>query len=191
MRPRNNTPVLIAVIALALGGMAILNRVQYENRPRTEAELKEELEAKQEASKPVSTATTSLEVPSGQGEELFALSPEEHFGRAEKEAERTVVLGYQWTPEVQADPQKAAEGLKSFREVLGKMNQTVGSKVHFRLVNVDILREQPSGIWLDGRFLSDLNLATLTTTGSHQTASIMREIQSTLPPTKKTRSVKS
>jgi hypothetical protein len=171
----NNSPVIIAIIAVALGGMVILNRAQYENRPKTSAELQEEAEravaARMQAS-PAAPSSPTAEQPLQ--EELVSLPTEVEIGDAK--SPRTVVLGYSWSPEVQSDPQRANAGLKSLRTLLEQINTQATPPVHFRLVNTEVVRTQEPGVWIEGRFVRDLELSNLQTDASAIAQTIMREL---------------
>jgi hypothetical protein len=193
MKPRNNTPVLLAVVGVALLGMGFLNRLQYESRPRSSAELQAE-QAEQEAKLKAGQGAPSsapTPAPTGADDDLLTLEPEESFGTPVKEAERHVVLGYSWTPGIQAEPARFLESLKSFQSMLERMNGSMQLKASFQFVNVDVVRDKEPGIWVDGHYLGLLDLETLRSGSSHQVQSIMREIRSTFPPGKKSSSVKS
>ncbi|WP_394793017.1 hypothetical protein [Armatimonas sp.] len=170
MKPRSNTPILIAVVALALGAMVVMNRAQYQNRPRTEAEMKEEME--QQAENPLAKNAPQLETKLQ--DELLSVPPDHEFGNPK--GKRKVVVGYSWTPEVQSDPQNASDGLKKFRQMLEQMSTKLDGSTHFRLVNTDIVRTQSSGVWLDGRLVGELDLANLQINATTLAQNLMREL---------------
>ncbi|WP_395094400.1 hypothetical protein [Armatimonas sp.] len=172
MKQRSNTPVLIAVVALSLGAMAVMNRAQYENRPRTEAEITEEQAQKTKDSSTTPPSDPEREIPLQQ--ELVSVPAVQEFGNLK--AKRKVIVGYSWTPEVQSDPKNANDGLHAFQGMLEKMSTKLNGSAHFRLVNTDVIRTQQPGVWLDGRLIGDLDLSTLKLGASHLAQNLMREL---------------
>ncbi|MBB6051991.1 hypothetical protein [Armatimonas rosea] len=176
----NNTPLLAVVVLAALGGIAFLNRAQYESRPRSPEEIQQE---EQERNKPKSQGTSSSEAAPAPGGDLEGLQPESYVGTMAPE--REVTIGYTLSPTVQGDPAQATDALRHFSEMLERVNSQTSLNTRFRLVNVDIIRDVPEGIWLDGHYVTMFNLGTLRSEGSHLVETIMREIKSSFPPSKK------
>lgn len=183
-RPKNNTPLLAVVTAAALGGIAVLNRMQYENRPKTPQELQEEEEARKRGSAPAAPPSA----PPTSGPDLQSVKPD--FSVGEPTPEREVTLGYLLSPSVQGDPSGAVDALQHFSQMLEKVNNQMALRARFRLVNVDVVRDVPEGIWVDGHFVSTFNLGTLRSEGSHLVETIVREIKSSFPSSKKPSPVK-
>ncbi|WP_309707809.1 hypothetical protein [Armatimonas sp.] len=179
MRPKNNTALLLAVVGVCLGGMVILNRAQFENRPKSENEIRQEEENKAAAAAPHQTQTYG-DAPSLEGE-LLGLPPDASFGT--KGSNKVVTLGYSWSPEVQAEPQKAVDSLKELRTYLDQVGARMNMR--FRLVNTDVQREVPEGVSLDGKVLMEMNLATLTGKVAPFARDLMQKLQPDSAPTTK------
>lgn len=184
-RPKNNTPLLAVVTAASLGGIAFLNRVQYENRPKTPEELQAEEEAKKKSAAPTAPQAPS---PAPGGPDLQSVKPD--FSVGAPSPEREITLGYVLSASVQGDPSGAVDALQHFSQMLEKVNNQMTLRARFRLVNVDVVRDVPEGIWVDGHFVSTFNLGTLRSEGSHLVETIVREIKSSFPSSKKPSPVK-
>jgi hypothetical protein len=170
MRPKNNTPLILVIVGACLGGMVLLNRAQFENRPKSENELREEEESKAAAA-PHQTQSYG-DAPSMAGE-LLGLPPDASLGA--KGANKVVTLGYSWSPEVQAEPQKAADSLKELRTYLEQAGSRMN--VRFRLVNTDVQRDVPEGVSLEGKVLMEMNLATMAGKVSPFAQNLMQKLQ--------------
>lgn len=177
MKPRNNTPAIVAVVGIALVGMAALNRAQFENRPRTMQEMMEERDKAMASVPPSPSAAHESAGP------LLGISEDVAVGS--KEASRVVTLGYSWTPEVQAEPSKAAEALQRLQKTLNRPETGGPFDVRFRLVNTDVVRDVPEGVTCEGKHLADLNLTTLGNNVPQFTQSIMQKLNTASASTKK------
>ncbi len=177
MRPRNNTPVIVAVIGIALVGMVALNRMQFESRPRTMAEMVEERDKAIAAAKAAPPEASAPTAP------LLGIPEDVTLG--EKGAARVVTLGYSWTPEVQSEPEKAAEALRRLQTTLSSSSSAAKPAVRFRLVNTDVVRDVPEGVTCEGQHLADLNLTTLGDTVPQFTNSILQKLDTVSAATKK------
>ena len=176
----NNTPLLAVVVLAALGGIAFLNRAQYESRPRSPEEIQQEEQARNQPKSKENSAPEAAPAPGG---DLQALQPETYVGSMDPD--REITIGYTLSPTVQGDPAQATDALRHFSEMLERVNSQMSLKTRFRLVNVDIIRDVPEGIWHDGHYVTMFNLGSLRTEGSHLVETIMREIKSSFPPSKK------
>jgi hypothetical protein len=130
MSKRSSAPVLAAVVVVAVGGMALLNKSQYDNRPKTMQELQAEEAMKappdtHEADRKPAGVKTGAPSP---GDKLIDLGPDAVVGEAK--APRTMTIGYRWSPEVQADPMRVYGPI----EMVTKMSQ---GGVKIRVVNLD------------------------------------------------------
>jgi len=121
VRRPSNTPFYVAG-AIALLGIAGMNYVQYQNRPKSNAELNAE-DAEREARNPKKPETP----PPGAndpGAKLAALGSVGMVGSPA--APKQLTLGYHWTPEVQSNPMRVYGPV----EMIAKMNsQGVAVKV--------------------------------------------------------------
>ena len=177
MKPRNNTPAIVAVVGIALVGMAALNRAQFENRPRT---MQETMEERDKAMASMPPSPSASREPAGP---LLGISEDVAIGS--NEASRVVTLGYSWTPEVQAEPRKAAEALQRLQQTLNQPETSASFDVRFRLVNTDVVRDVPEGVTCEGKHLADLNLTMLGNNVPQFTQSIMQKLSTVPAPTKK------
>jgi hypothetical protein len=155
MKRSSSTPIFIAITAFALGGMAILNKVQYDSRPRTSAEMSEEAQKeqeKQQAEMEKQQREAALRAPAG--EDLASLGAEATFGN-EKSAKHKVTIGYEWTPELQADPSTLTMLVQDLKK---------SSDVYLRVVNIDQNLDQEPGLFVDGKpLLTNVSDKPLTT----------------------------
>lgn len=147
-RRPSNAP-LFAGIGLILGLAAILNFAQYQARPRTENELREEAEAQArngEKGQPAAPAPAQA----GPGNRLIELGPDSRLGPPT--ADKVFTVGYHWTPEVQGDPMRVWGPI----EMLEKMAKS--NNVALRLVNLDNpgAPNVPPGISYKGRLFVPL-----------------------------------
>jgi len=126
-RRPSNAP-LFAGIGMILGLAAILNFAQYQARPRTQNELRDEAEA--EARK---NETKQAEAPppaqAGPSNRLIELGPDSRLGPPT--ADKVFTVGYHWTPEVQGEPMRVWGPI----EMLEKMAKS--NNIALRLVNLD------------------------------------------------------
>ena len=138
---RGRTPFLILAIGILLLGIVALNvaagRFAGGNPEQNEAAESAE---EQKGSEPAQTpAAAELE---GSGNALVRLPPDTTMGPAE--AAKEVVIGWVWTPEVQADPGKVSAAIEAVRKV-------VPGDVKVRIVNGDAAPDAPLGITVNGR----------------------------------------
>jgi len=127
----SRTPVLIAVIVLALGGIVILNRFQemndpkYQDRMEKERQREEAKKAQEQAAKnPAQGGGITEQDPANQ---LVTFGAEKVLGQPN--ARTSVTVGWRWTPQVQADP----------RLVYGAVDavQKAAPSASIRVVNLD------------------------------------------------------
>jgi hypothetical protein len=145
----------IAIGAMALAGLVMANIMAQKNRPRTEAELMQE-EQERQPKAPQSGAppgqvnddpppvamkkqSTTDDAPKmlSEGNDLAALGPD-YTAPASGAKGPSVTIGYEWTPELQANPDALAQLVKKVQE------QVPGAQL--RLVNVDANPQTPAGI---------------------------------------------
>jgi hypothetical protein len=137
---RSRSPVLILTIGVALAGLVVLNVAM--------SQVGKPPEPPQEAAQAaVGNDTPGPQAaPSGAPGELAELPPDHTVGP--DGAVREVVVGWSWTPEVQADPNKVAAALRAVTAARppGKV----------RFVNTDVHPNVPRGVSVDGRKIADL-----------------------------------
>ncbi len=139
---------------MALAGLVMANIMAQKNRPRTEAELaQEETERQAKAPQPETSpafddgpppvamrkqsATDDAPKTLSEGNDLAAIGPD-YTAPTSKPAGPSVTIGYEWTPELQANPDALAR--------LAKKVQELAPDVRLRLVNVDANPQTPAGI---------------------------------------------
>lgn len=182
---RSNTPLIVGVVAAALFGMAGLNRMQHENRPRTEAEIENEIKEREGRSKPAPVATPAPEEALSPDEELVALPAEIVF--AKPRADREVTIGYQWSPEVQAAPELTARSIRNLLQLLKMMDQHLEERVRYRIVNCDALPEVPLGICLDGERIGEFHPGQVERVEQQIMQTITSKVRGTFAPRKNKR----
>lgn len=178
---------MVGVVAVALLGMAGLNRMQHEGRPRTEAEIEQEVQAQKERAQKATAATPAPaeEEDLSAEEELVALPPEISFGKPRPDREITV--GYQWSPEVQAAPRETAQSIKNAIKMFKMMDGHLEERVRYRIVNCDAMPEVPLGIYLDGERISDLVPGQVGRVEQQIMQTITSKVRGTFAPRKKKR----
>ena len=125
-RRPSNVPLFAGIgILLALG--AALNFAQYQARPKSESELREE--AEMEASKKQPDQATPPPAAASPGNRLVEIGPDSRLGPPT--ADKVFVVGFHWTPEVQSEPMRVW-GPVEMMEKMAKSNN-----VALRLVNLD------------------------------------------------------
>jgi hypothetical protein len=129
-------PIAIAVMAVA--GIVFANVIASKNRPKTENELMAEAQMQAEQESKNAPPTEDAKVPMGkptapmpttlkEANDLAALGPDIVLpgGKPEK----TVTVGYAWTPELQGDPSVIARIVEKVK--------AAAPDAQVRLVNVD------------------------------------------------------
>jgi hypothetical protein len=140
---------------MALAGLVMANIMAQKNRPRTEAEMMQEEQEKQpkapqsEAAQgqvddgppPVAMknqpATDDAPKTLSEGNDLAALGPD-FTAPTSKPGGPSVTIGYEWTPELQSDPDALSR--------LARKVQELAPDAQLRLVNVDANPQTPAGI---------------------------------------------
>ncbi len=146
-RRPSNVP-LFAGIGMILGLAAVLNFAQYQARPRTESELRDEAEMEARKNAPDQEAPPPAQT--GPGNRLIEIGPDSRLGPPT--ADKVFTVGYHWTPEVQGDPMRVWGPI----EMLEKMAKS--NNVSLRLVNLDNpgAPNVPAGISFKGRLFVPL-----------------------------------
>ena len=141
MRPR--TPILVLAVGILLVGIVLLNVLAARIAPKShEEEEQEQQAAAAKASEPPKTAppADAGTGPSASGA-LVQLPADGTTGPAD--AKKTVVIGWTWTPAVQADPNKVSAAVEAVRKAL--------PDAKIRVVNTDAVPDAPPGITVDGK----------------------------------------
>jgi hypothetical protein len=140
----SRTPVLIAAVVLALGGIAILNRFQemndpkYQERMEREKQREEAKKAQEQAAKNPAQGGLTADDPAN---ELATFGAEKVLGDAK--ATQTVTVGWQWTPQVQADPKLVYGAVDAV--------QKAAPRAKIRVVNLDAKPGAvPAGVTVNG-----------------------------------------
>jgi hypothetical protein len=146
-KPSLVLPITIGV--LALSGLVGVNIMAQKNGPKTEGELHQE-EQEQQAKTAGAVAPTPLasqpapkNVGLAAGNDLAGLGPVHVFPGS---GGPNVTVGYEWTPELQSDP----EGLVK----LAKKVQELAPGAQLRLVNVDANPQTPAGIAINDKVVA-------------------------------------
>jgi hypothetical protein len=144
-KPSYTAPIVIG--ALALGSLVMMNVVSQKNAPKSEAQ--QEAEA-QEASEKKAAAEPTLDAshPLRPMSSLDLVMTDGFKETGPKDAETTVVVGYEWTPGIQADPEKVQE--------IVKMLERNAPKAKVVLTNVDENPGVPVGIQVNGKVVAPI-----------------------------------
>jgi hypothetical protein len=140
----------IVVAALALVGLVSINTFAQKNRPKSSAELIEEERAQaaaEEAKKGTpappqvdpATGNVSSGAPSSSEINPALLGPEFSLpSRAAGENAPEVSIGYEWTPDLQGDPERLAKLARQLQELV--------PQAKLRFVNTDANPDAKPGI---------------------------------------------
>lgn len=140
MPSKSKTPVFIAIIGFLLLGMVALNAAAGRFGKEPEAPPPPEQAQQNEPAEPAATAPETV------GSELVRLPADSTTGPSS--APREIVIGWTWTPEVQADPSKVSAAIDQIKKAVPD------AKV--RVVNVDAVPTAPAGITVDGKTVAEL-----------------------------------
>lgn len=142
----NSRAPLIAGVVLAIAVLLGLNVMQQRNDPALQKQA-EQLREQEEAKKQESNAASSAAAPSAPAAGANRLAEiGDSFMVGSDKAPREVVLGWQWTPEVQANPSKVYDAI----EEIQKAANSSGGRFRVRIVNVDANPSVPPGISIGG-----------------------------------------
>lgn len=134
---RSKTPLIVAVIAILLG-MVALNVTAQRFTPGHEHEEEETAQTQGGAAPPPQT--------SEQTGDPAQLSPDQTVGPSS--AKNTIVFGWEWTPEVQANPAKMVQAVDALRKAAGN--------ARLRIVNVDAVPDAPRGLVVNNKTILEL-----------------------------------
>lgn len=135
--------MLIAAIVVALIGMAIVNsftlsldpkEIEKRDQDRAAAEAQKAQEAQKKAQ---ASNTAAADSSAGQ---LVTFGEEKVLGKQDGKPE--IMLAWQWTPEVQADPKKVTDAVETIVKVLGTAK--------IRVVNIDAKPDMTPGVYVNG-----------------------------------------
>lgn len=152
-QPKN--AILIAGVGMALAGIVMLNVIQARVTPKTEEQIAAETrerEAEAAKQKPAVTQEASTPVSSapagGDTSALAFLGPETTLGSAD--APQKIVIGWTWTPEVQADPGRLHAALQTIEKALA-------GRAALQVVNLDARPDgAPLGVSQNGTVVAPL-----------------------------------
>jgi hypothetical protein len=149
---KNSSAMFIAIIVLGIAGLVMVNKVQENNTPKTEAQMREEEEKKNtEAQKKAETGGNQAdktatgvtpEAAQGSPEDLVVQEGEMRFG--DKDGKHELVMAYEWSPEIQNDPKQITAIMKQMK---GMPNTRI------RVVNADAEEVAP-GLYMDGKLMT-------------------------------------
>jgi len=131
---RLSAPTFVVAVTVLLLGLVALNVVDRRFAPKSP---EEEAAAAQAAQ-----ATPPSEPISSSGE-LVRLPAEETSGKPDAQTE--VVFGWEWTPEVQAEPARMVAAIEALRTAARNAD------VKLRIVNVDLVPDAPRGLAVNGK----------------------------------------
>jgi hypothetical protein len=153
----SNSPVLIAVVVMALAGLVGLNMMSNQMRPKTDHEIEAEQQERAKAAaspSPVAAASAAPVPPGAPGapgaitvsdpNALVLAGPGSTLGSPD--AKQEVVVGFSWTPEVQSDPSKVSKAIDA-------LQKTLGTQGRIKVVNVDENQEVPDGVSIGGKVI--------------------------------------
>jgi hypothetical protein len=150
----SNSPVVLAVVVMAVAGLVGLNVMSNQVRPKTDHEIEaEQRERAKAAASPTPAAASPA--PAGKGEPSAMTSSDpnslvlagEGNTLGSPSASQEVVIGFSWTPEIQADPSKVSGAVAA-------LQQTLGSQGRIKVVNVDASPEVPEGVSIGGKVIA-------------------------------------
>jgi len=131
---------LIASVVVALGALVILNGVMQRMDPKfQEQQAEEAAQKKQEEQQKQPPSASGPSSPGGA--KLVELGDDAVVGN--KKGTTEIVVAYQWTPDVQADPSKVYNVI----EMLPKATP----QAHLRVVNADAHPGTPLGVSMNGK----------------------------------------
>jgi hypothetical protein len=149
---QKGSPVmLVAIIVMAVAGLVMVNVFQEKNQPKTEAQMQAEQEKQQaeEQKKQAANATPAPPVKAeGSPDDLVLQEGELKLG--DSAGQHEMILAYEWTPEVQADPTQVSN-------IISKMK--IMPKMRIRVINADASEEMTPGLYMDGKLMNANPLA--------------------------------
>jgi hypothetical protein len=145
MSKPSNTPAIIGVALLSIGGLVLINKASLDSRPKTQQEMEAEEQAKQTPAS--STPVSQEETSKGSDSDLVVTGD---LSAASGDGKKTLTLGYSWTPEVQANPRAIEQGMTMMKTYVAQKG------MGFRTVNVDANPSVPDGLSIDGKQLAPL-----------------------------------
>jgi len=133
--------LLVAGVVVALGALLLLNAVMQRMDPAVQEREAQEAAQKQQAEQAKKQPPPGMPGGGGDSGKLVALGDDAVVGNAK--GTPSFVIGYEWTPEVQADPSKVYG-------VIDMISQAIpGARI--RVVNVDTHPDVRAGISTGGK----------------------------------------
>ena len=144
-KPSYTVPVAVGV--LAVGSLVMMNVISQKNAPKTEEQQEAEQHADEAKATPAAPAVeTKTAVPVAGGDELVMKDGSFDVGPAT--ATKKIVVGYEWTPAIQADPGAIQK--------IANMVQQAAPEAKISVVNVDENPGVPVGIQVDGKVVAPI-----------------------------------
>jgi type II secretory pathway pseudopilin PulG len=134
--------VLIAAVVVALIGMALVNSFTLSLDPK-EIQRREQEQAEAAMRKMEQQTTEKATGGSPEANSLVALGEESVVGN--KDSKTEIILAWEWTPDVQANPSKIYSAVESAKK--GAPNAKI------RVVNVDAKPEMQPGVYVNGNLI--------------------------------------
>lgn len=135
---RLSAPSFVVAIVVLLLGMVALNVADRRFTPKTAEEEAAEQAQKSEPSESAPPAPSAL----------VGLPPEQITGPPNAQTE--IVFGWEWTPEVQADPGRLYRAIEALQKAAGQTD------IKLRVVNVDAVPGAPRGLSVNGKTVLEL-----------------------------------
>lgn len=136
------SPVLLILAGFAVAILIGLNVMSAQFRPKSDEELQKEAQDKAAAQASPTPSPAAPGAAAGSG--LVSLSPDSKVGNTQ--APEEVVLGFEWTPQVQADPNKVYQAVTMLQKAMPPV-------AHLRIVDVDLEPSVPEGISVGGKVI--------------------------------------
>ncbi len=139
---RLSTPTFVIVLAMLLLGMVGLNVADRRFAPKSPEEEAAAQAAEAQKSEPAQPAASG-------SADLVRLPPEQITGAPNAHME--VVFGWEWTPEVQANPGQMYQAIEALQKAAAG-----NAHVKLRVVNVDLVPDAPRGLAVNGKTVLEL-----------------------------------
>jgi hypothetical protein len=137
--------ILVAGIGVALGAMLMLNVLAQRIDPKYQEKVERDRQAAEAQKREQEIAkqggkVSPLDPPVGEGR-LVELGEEKVLGKPDGKQE--IIVGYEWTPAVQADPTKVFAAITAI--------QKAAPEAKIRVVNVDAKPDVSPGVTIGGK----------------------------------------
>lgn len=146
---RRSSPALFIAIGMALAALVILNVATMRLDPKY-LEQQAKLAAEKQAEAAAKAGGTNADAPppaTGSGHELVGLGPDAIIGPSTN-TKHELLIGWEWTPDVQADPSKIYRAVEEIRKAIPQLR--------IRVVNADETPNVTRGVSLDGNLIAPM-----------------------------------